>query len=105
MNTALDRLLVAIDDDESGHRSIDMFTFRYGGYEFCYMGHYYGYVYEGSSANCASEDEYGWDSYKNMLDSTIMETGKTVREMLASLPAHDLGLVLDIPMQQMEDSK
>ena len=33
-----------------------------------------------------------------MLDGMITQTGKTVREMLAELPAHDLEIEFDVPM-------
>ena len=33
-----------------------------------------------------------------MLDGMISQTGKTVREMLAELPVHDLEIDFDIPL-------
>ena len=73
------------------------FTFRYGNFEFDYMGRYYAFVYEGNCDNTDSEDEYGWSCYAEMLDATITQTGKTVREMLAELPEHDLEITFDSP--------
>lgn len=96
--TALEKLEQAFADDESGTRAFISFTFKYGGYEFDYMGRYYAYVYEGSYLNTGSEDEYGWTSYAEMLGGMITQTGKTVREMLAELPAHDLEIEFDVPM-------
>lgn len=96
--TALEKLEQAITDDQANRRWFISFTFKYGGYEFDYMGRYYAYVYEGSYLNTKSEDEYGWTSYAEMLDGVITQTGKTVRAMLAELPAHDLEIEFDIPM-------
>ena len=41
-------------------------------------------------------DEYGWNSFEEMLDGMITQTGKNVREMLAELPAHDLEIEFDV---------
>ena len=98
MNAALDKLLAAIDDDRSNRRCFVSFTFRYGGFELDYMGRYYAYVYEGSSANTSTEDEYCWGSYEEMLDAEILQTGKKVRAMLAGLPAHDLEIEFDVQL-------
>ena len=98
MNTALDKLLAAMEGDRARRRYFISFVFRYSGFEFDYMGRYYAYVYEGSSANTATEDEYGWGSYEEMLDAAISQTGKTVRAMLAELLAHNLEIEFDIPL-------
>ena len=102
MNTALDKLLAAIEGDRARRRYFISFVFRYGGFEFDYMGRYYAYVYEGSSANTATEDEYGWGSYEEMLDAEISQTGKTVRAMLAELPAHALEIEFDVPLPEIK---
>lgn len=96
--TALEKLEQAIADDQTNRRGFVSFTFKYGGHEFDYMGRYYAYVYEGSYLNAQSEDEYGWNSFAEMLDGMIAQTGKTVRAMLAELPAHDLEIEFDVPM-------
>ena len=98
MKSALEKLLAAIDDDNERRRYFVSFVFRYGGFEVDYMGRYYAYVYEGSSANTATGDECCWGSYEEMLDSRISQTGKTVREMLSEIPAHDLEIEFDIPL-------
>lgn len=94
--TALEKLEAAIAGDRQGEW-IASFTFRYGGFEFDYMGRYYAYVYEGGSDNTDSEDEYGWSGFDEMLDGTIKQTGMTVREMLAELPDSDLEIIFDSP--------
>lgn len=38
------------------------------------------------------EDEYCWDCYEEMLNSTIQQTGKTFREMLSGMKEVDLDL-------------
>ncbi len=100
MRTALDKLLCAIEDDKANHRWLLTFAFRYGGYEIDYSGRYYGYVYERSCANTATEDEYGWKGFDDMLDSVIRQTGKTMRQMLSELPEHDLEIEFDVPLPQ-----
>ena len=100
MRTALEKLLGAIEDDKSGHRSLLTFAFRFGGYEIDYSGRYYGYVYEGSCANTETEDEYGWKGYGDMLDTIIRQTGRTMRQMLSELPEHDLEIEFDDPLPQ-----
>ena len=62
------------------------------------MGRYYAYVYEGAYLDTESEDEYGWNSFEEMLDGMITQTGKTVREMLAELPDHDLEIEFGVPI-------
>ncbi len=96
MTTALEKLEAAIEGDRNGIWILS-FTFRYGNFEFDYMGRYYAFVYEGSCDNTDSEDEYGWSSFAEMLDATIAQTGKTVREMLAELPEHDIEITFDSP--------
>lgn len=96
MNTALSRLMDAIQSEKSGGRAILSFTFRYNGHVIAYMGRFYAYVYEGSRDNTATEDEYGRDSYEEMLSETILETGKSIGAMLGELPAHDLEIEFDI---------
>lgn len=92
--SALDKLKAAIKGDEYGEL-FTFFTFRYGNFQFDYMGRYYAYVYEGSSDNTDSEDEYGWSNFDEMLDANIMQTGKTVREMLSELPESELEITYD----------
>ena len=97
MKSALDKLMSAIESERDGGCGILSFVFRYQGYEFNYMGRYYAYVYEGSSRNLKTEDEYGWRDYADMLKSVIQETGRTVSDMLAELPDHDLEIEYDTP--------
>ncbi len=96
MNTALSRLTDAIQNEKSGGRAILSFAFNYNGYAIAYMGRFYAYVYEGSCNNTSTEDEYGWDNYDEMLSETILETGKSISEMLSELPAHDLEIEFDV---------
>ncbi len=97
MRTALDKLLCAKDDDKANRQWILTFAFRYGGYEIDYSGRYYGFVYEGNCDNTETEDEYGWKSYDDMLDSPIRQTGRTMRQMLGELPEQDLEIDFDSP--------
>jgi hypothetical protein len=96
MNTALSRLRDAIQNEKAGGRAIQSFTFRYNEHVIAYMGRFYAYVYEGSRDNTATEDEYGWDSYEEMLNETILETEKSIGAMLSELPAHDLEIDFDV---------
>jgi len=96
MMNALEKLKSAIESERAGGRGVLSFVFRYGGYEIDYMGRYYAYVYEGSSRNTMTEDEYGWRDYADMLKSVINETGKSVTEMLSELSEHDLEIEFDI---------
>ena len=97
MNSALDKLMSAIESERNGGVGILSFVFRCSGYEFNYMGRFYAYVYEGSFCNLKTENEYGWRDYEDMLKSVIQETGRTVADMLAELPDHDLEIEFDMP--------
>lgn len=97
MNSALDKLLMAIENET--RMPIQSFVFRFGEFEFDYMGRYYAYVYRGSSRNTETEDEYGWRNYADMLGGRIHQTDKTVREMLSCLPPSDLEIEYDLPEQ------
>jgi len=96
MNTALDKLNSAIADDVSGGRSLLSFAFSYGGYEMEYMGRYYAYVHPVNDSRARVSDEYCWNGYDEMLVAQIAQFGKTMSEVLAEIPDHDLELEFDI---------
>lgn len=98
MNTALEKLESAIHGERERGEHFLFVTFQYGGFEFEYQGRYYAYVHPIGDSRARVTDEYGWNSFEEMLDGMITQTGKTVRAMLAELPAHDLEIEFDIPI-------
>ena len=97
MNTALDKLESAIQAETEGREHMLFILFRYGGFEFEYQGHCYAYVHPVGDSRARVTDEYCWGGFAEMLNATITQTGKTVREMLAELPEHDLEITFDSP--------
>lgn len=97
MKPALDKLESAIKAENEGREHILFILFTYGGSEFEYQRHYYAYVHPMGDSRARVTDEYCWNSFAEMLDATITQTGKAVREMLAEPPEHDLEITFDSP--------
>ena len=95
MKTALEKLEYAIQCERERHEWIDWFTFRSGDCVVDYMGRYYFYTYADGSRSSDSEDEYCCSDFDDLLATRVSRTGKTMRQMLLELPAHDLELHFD----------
>ncbi len=89
--TALDAVLAAWDEDRRKIKSLDYFSFRYGGIEVSFNGLYYGYARHAGAGH--DEEEFGAWSFGEFLDCRPELTGKTLREMLAGLDAAEVELI------------
>lgn len=61
----------------------------YNGFVFDLQHPFWGYVWEEARGEDEMTREYGWRSMEEFLDDTMIEVGKTFREVLASVDAEE----------------
>lgn len=89
MKTGLQKILDAWKAEQENGREIECFLFKYGNVTFDFAGRFFAFVYDDAKTFSVN---YDYVSFEEMLDSVIIETGKSPRQMLEELSEIDVSL-------------